>query len=136
MTAHPFVSIVIGMAPKTGGKGNKSAQNYVRDLWEHGLSEQEIRKQLKEDGYKAGRITQLLKATRPAEGQEGVAAAAAKELARPAKRPAASSEAGSLFFFSAALSFCWKETSNSGHGSRGQAACSCKRFQGRSGGRC
>ena len=96
------------MAPKTGGgKGNKSAQNYVRDLWEQGLSEPEIRKQLKEDGYKAGRITQLLKATRPAEGQEGVAAAA-KEPARPAKRPAASSEAGSLFF-STALSFFLKK---------------------------
>ena len=87
------------MAPKTGGgKGNKSAQNYVRDLWEQGLSEQEIRKQLKEDGYKAGRITQLLKATRPAKEQEGVAAAAAHEPARPAKRPAASSEAGPFFF--------------------------------------
>ena len=51
------------MAPKKnlGGAGNKTAQNYV--------------------GYKLGRISQLLKATRPAEGQGATA--------RPAKRPAA-----------------------------------------------
>ena len=100
------------MAPKTGGgKGNKSAQNYVRDLWEQGLSEQEIRKQLKDDGYKAGRITQLLKATRPTEGQEGAAAAAAQEPARPAKRPAASNEAGPLFFMGLSVRF-EKDTGN------------------------
>ena len=71
------------MAPKKnlGGAGNKTAQNYVAQLWEQGLSEADIRQQLKTDGYKLGRISQLLKATRPAEGQEAPA--------RPAKRPAA-----------------------------------------------
>eukprot|EP00435_Cladocopium_sp_Y103_P003906 s5512_g1.t1 len=83
------------MAPKAGGSGNKSAQNYVSDLWQQGLSEQAIRQRLKENGYKAGRITQLLKATRPNQGQEGVgdAAAAPKAPARPLKRPAAASSA-------------------------------------------
>ena len=92
------------MAPKaTGGAGNKLAQDYVAGLCARLASEQEVRAQLKEDGYKAGRITQLVKATRPAEGQAGLAAAAAaapKRMARPAavertasakKRPAAAS---------------------------------------------
>ena len=70
------------MAPKKnlGGAGNKTAQNYVAQLWDQGLSEADIRQQLKTDGYKLGRISQLLKATRPVEGQEA--------MARPAKRPA------------------------------------------------
>ena len=80
------------MAPKrdAGGKGQNTAQNYVTGLQQQGLSEQEIRKQLKDDGYKAGRISQLLKATRPTEGQEGVAPAA---KAGPLRRPASSAEA-------------------------------------------
>lgn len=84
------------MPPKfgSGGAGNKSAQNYVTDLWQQGLTEAEagqqkrqeklcvldvpfhasawvlavsvqVRQQLKNDGYKGGRISQLLKATRP-----------------------------------------------------------------------
>lgn len=82
------------MPPKSGsgGAGNKSAQNYVADLWRQGLTEAEaghqrdrncecwmslsmftcvvavsaqVRQQLKHDGYKSGRISQLLKATRP-----------------------------------------------------------------------
>ena len=95
------------MAPKTiGGAGNKSAQDYVAGLRLRLAGEDAVRAQLKEDGYKAGRITQLIKATRPAEGQAGLAAAAAaalpKGLARPAaaedvaasrKKPAASSSA-------------------------------------------
>ena len=57
------------MAPKAkGGAGNKSAQDYVAGLWIRHGSEPAVRAQLKEDGYKAGRITQLIKATRPAEG--------------------------------------------------------------------
>ena len=92
------------MAPKAkGGAGNKPAQDYVAGLWIRLASEQEVRAQLKADGYKAGRITQLMKATRPAEGQAGpgvAAAAAPKTMARPAaaeqvaaatKRPAAAS---------------------------------------------
>ena len=75
------------MAPKgRGGIGNKSAQDYVAELPHRLGSEQEVRAQLKKDGYKAGRTSQLLKATRPAEGQAGPAAAAAlpKQMARPA----------------------------------------------------
>ena len=76
------------MAPKAkGGTGNKPAQDYVAGLWARLASEQEVRAQLKADGYKAGRITQLIKATRPAEGQAGpgvAAAAAPKRMARPA----------------------------------------------------
>ena len=83
------------MAPKdAGGAGNRTAQNYVSDLWQQGLSEQEIRDRLKADGYKAGRISQLLKATRPTDGQEGAAAPPAREVsARALKRPAAASGA-------------------------------------------
>ena len=78
------------MAPKgAGGKGQKTAQNYVTGLWQRGLSEEAIRKQLKADGCKAGRISQLLKATRPTEGQEGVAPAA---KAGPFRRPESSRE--------------------------------------------
>ena len=68
------------MAPKKnlGGAGNKTAQNYVAQLWEQGLSEQDVRKQFKESGYKAGRISQLMKATRPASAPTAAA-----------KRPAA-----------------------------------------------
>ena len=92
------------MAPKAkGGAGNKAAQDYVAGLWILHASEAAVRTQLKEDGYKAGRITQLIKATRPAEGQAGpdvAAAAAPKRIARPAaadyvaaakRRPAAAS---------------------------------------------
>ena len=82
-------SLLASMAPKTlGGAGKKSAQDYVAGLWQHGLSEQQVRQQLKDDGYKAGRISQLVKATRPAAGQAGVGAEAAvpEEVMR---RPAA-----------------------------------------------
>ena len=94
------------MAPKAlGGAGNKTAQDYVAGLWPRGSTEEEIRQQLKRDGYKAGRISQLIKATRPADGQAGPAAAVApapKQMARPAaaervtaaaamKKPAAAS---------------------------------------------
>ena len=76
------------MAPKAlGGAGNKTAQDYVAGLRLRGSTEEEIRQQLKRDGYKAGRISQLIKATRPADGQAGPAAAAApapKHMARPA----------------------------------------------------
>ena len=74
------------MAPKkaVGGAGNKPAQNYVAGLWEQQLSEQDVRKQLKDYGYKSGRISQLIKATRPAEAREGVVANVAVPLKRPA----------------------------------------------------
>ena len=64
-------SIWPAMAPKQtkGGAGHRSAQDYVTGLWTEGKTDKEIRERLKADGYKAGRISQLLKATRPAPGQ-------------------------------------------------------------------
>ena len=93
------------MAPKkiAGGAGNKPAQNYVTELWKQGLSEQDIRKQLKDYGYKSGRISQLIKATRPTKAQGGVAADVAVPLRRPAAacgsrdRPDESDEEASRF---------------------------------------
>lgn len=94
------------MAPKkaAGGASRKPAQNYVTELWRQGLSEQDIRKQLKDYGYKTGRISQLIKATRPTEAQEGVVAVSAVARKRPAAasgsrdRPAESDEeAGQVF---------------------------------------
>ena len=75
-----------------GGAGNKTAQNFVAKLRGEGKTEQEIRQTLKEYSYKAGRISQLIKATRPAEGQAGaVAATAAPFGARGLQRPATAS---------------------------------------------
>ena len=51
------------------------------------MSEEDIRKQLKDRGYKLGRISQLIGTTRPREVQEGIVAAST--VAR--KRPAAAS---------------------------------------------
>lgn len=71
--------VCVAMAPKnTGGRGQNSAQDYATGLRKRGLSEQDIRKQLKDDGHKSGRISQLLKATRPT-GQEGMEAAAPRD---------------------------------------------------------
>ena len=71
------------MAPKQGlgGAGNKSAQNFVAQLRAEGKTEKDIRQILKDYGYKAGRISQLVKLTRPAEAQP---AAPARALKRPA----------------------------------------------------
>ena len=82
-----------------GGAGNKTAQNFVAQLREEGQSEQEIRQTLKGYGYKAGRASQLIKATRPTEEQVGArtASGATRALRRPAaasgplRRPAAAS---------------------------------------------
>lgn len=49
-----------------GGRGHKSAQDKVLAMREEGKSETEIRERLRGDGYKTGRISQLLTATRPA----------------------------------------------------------------------
>lgn len=55
------------MPPKgPGGAGGKPAQEYVRSLRAQGLSIADLRSQLKNDGYKAGRISQLLRLTRDA----------------------------------------------------------------------
>ena len=64
------------MAPKAAavGKHGHKVQEYVKGLREEGLSETEIRQQLKRDGYKPSRISQLLKATRPAVPEESLAA--------------------------------------------------------------
>eukprot|EP00435_Cladocopium_sp_Y103_P050826 s802_g15.t1 len=99
----PRIPWFAAMAPKTrGGAGQKSAQDYVTRLWLQGMDEAAVRERLREDGYKAGRISQLIKATRPAQGQVGRAAAAPKGSAEAAvarggtaarKRPSASSSA-------------------------------------------
>ncbi len=55
------------MPPKgPGGAGTKPAQDYVRAMREQGLSEPAIRSRLRDDGYKPGRISQLLRLTRDA----------------------------------------------------------------------
>ena len=95
------------MAPKkaVGGAGHKSAQNYVTKLWRRGLSEEDIRKQLKDRGYKLGRISQLIDTTRPREVQEGIVAASTVARKRPAAasgsrdRPADTDEEASQKFF-------------------------------------
>eukprot|EP00435_Cladocopium_sp_Y103_P073100 s1226_g42.t1 len=99
----PRIPWFAAMAPKTkGGAGQKSAQDYVTGLWSQGMDEAAMRQHLREDGYKAGRISQLIKATRPAQGQVGRAAAAPRGSAKAAaarggtaarKRPSASSSA-------------------------------------------
>ncbi|CAL1171165.1 unnamed protein product [Cladocopium goreaui] len=82
------------MAPKaTGGAGQKTAQDYVTGLWQQGVDEASVRQQLREDGYKAGKISQLIKATRPAQEQESRAAAAPKGMARLAGKSRSSSSA-------------------------------------------
>ena len=72
-----------------GGAGNKTAQSWVMKLREEGKTEPEIRQTLKEYSYKAGRISQLIKATRPAEGQAG--AVTARRGERAFRRPSAAS---------------------------------------------
>ena len=82
------------MAPKqrAGSAGGHSGKEYVRGLWQAGRSESAIRQQLKDDGYKTGRISQLLKATRPAMASAAPAAAASGSADRPLQPPDA--EAG------------------------------------------
>ena len=76
----------------TGGAGNKSAQNFVAGLWAEGKTEPEIRQELKDSGYKAGRISQLIKATRPIEAQAGAGAVVPRAVrAKAVKRPAGAS---------------------------------------------
>lgn len=56
---------------------------------------EEVRQQLKMDGYKAGRISQLIEATRPSEEDRLLPSAVAAALKKPAaSRPAAPPEAG------------------------------------------
>lgn len=79
------IPLCVAMAPKAkGGAGHKAAQDYVSGLWQQGLDEATVRQQLREDGYKAGRISQLIKATRPAQGQARPVAAAPTVMAKPA----------------------------------------------------
>ena len=52
---------------------SEQGQQYVRRLRADGLSEEEIRNALKVAGYKSGRVTELLKATR-ASGSRAVPA--------------------------------------------------------------
>ena len=50
----------------TGGRGNNVAQQFVRSLWAEGLSEADVRNTLKHNKFESSRISQLIKATRPA----------------------------------------------------------------------
>jgi len=56
--------------PSTATMAPKPAQDKVRHLRREGRTEAEIRARLKEEGYKPGRISQLLKLTRVEEIQE------------------------------------------------------------------
>ena len=74
------------MAPKSvGGAGDRTALAHVEGLRAAGLSEDELRHRLRADGYRPPRISQLLKATRPA-------AAAAEVHAKEALRDPAAPE--------------------------------------------
>ena len=77
------------MAPKqcAGGAAGHSGKEYVRGLWQAGLPESAIRQQLKDDGYKTDRISQLIKATRPAMASVAPAAAASGSADRPPAPP-------------------------------------------------
>ena len=47
-----------------GGRGKRGALDMVAHMRECGTSEEEIRQELQQKGYKASRINQLLKGTR------------------------------------------------------------------------
>lgn len=73
----------------------KPAQDKVIALREEGLSEEDVRKRLREEGYKAGRISQLIKATRVQarllqnqQAKEDHRFALAWQEGRPLRRPA------------------------------------------------
>ena len=71
--------------PKTvGGYGHRSALSHVEELRGQGLGEEAIRQQLRDEGYSAPRISQLLKATRGAS-----APAAVPQASLPAGAPSA-----------------------------------------------
>lgn len=71
------------MAPKgKGGARQKTAQEPVVAMREEGLTEAEIRQRLREAGYKTGRISQLLRDTRPVEADATTAAAKVESFAR------------------------------------------------------
>ena len=69
------------------------------------MSEEDIRKQLKDRGYKLGRISQLIGTTRPKEVQEDIVAASTVARKRPAAAsgsrdcPADTDEEASQMFF-------------------------------------
>jgi hypothetical protein len=52
-------------AQRTGGRGKDASQAFARSLWEEGLTEEEVRAELKANGFTTSRISQLIKATRP-----------------------------------------------------------------------
>ena len=56
---------------RKGGRGNRSALDVVMHMREGGTSEQGIRRELRQQGYKAPRIHQLLKATMAGKRQGG-----------------------------------------------------------------
>lgn len=71
------------MAPKgKGGARQKTAQEPLVAMREKGLTEAEIRHRLREAGYKTGRISQLLRATRPVEADAATAGAEVESSAR------------------------------------------------------
>ncbi|CAJ1334390.1 unnamed protein product, partial [Effrenium voratum] len=71
--------------PAKGGRGHKSAQEKVLGLREEGKSEEDIRRELREVGYKTGRVSQLLKLARPPSSQPQEAQPA-RVAAPPRKR--------------------------------------------------
>ena len=74
--------------PAKGGRGHKSAQHKVLGMREEGLSEEDIRSRLREEGYKSGRISQLLALTRPE-----LPALPVAEAPQPARKRARKKEA-------------------------------------------
>ena len=49
---------------RTGGRGKNEAQAFARSLWDEGLTEEEVRAELKLNGFQPSSISQLIKATR------------------------------------------------------------------------
>ena len=52
-------------AQRTGGRGKDQSQAFARSLWEEGFTEEDVRAELKLNGFQTSRISQLIKATRP-----------------------------------------------------------------------
>ena len=79
----PLLALI--MAPKsTGGLGHRDALDRTQALWDEGLAESEVRQRLREAGYSAPRICQLMKATRPPQAAPPPAKAAPSERKRKA----------------------------------------------------
>eukprot|EP00439_Symbiodinium_sp_Y106_P061525 s467_g9.t1 len=81
------------MAPKsTGGLGHRDAVDRAKALRDEGLAESDVRQRLREAGYSAPRVCQLLKATRPPSAAPPPAKAAPTRPPRERKRKAPNEE--------------------------------------------